>query len=92
MAPELPTILRWRDNSQLLVTRTPAGKMNQDLTVSLVDIKLSISGSCPIVVLTTVLGRLRRADPKNMSKNVAKLWLNIIRGQLLPEKMRFENT
>ena len=53
------------------------------LTVSLGAVKLYIIGSCPILVLTTVLGRLRHTDSKNSVK--------IIRCQLLPEKMRFEN-
>ena len=52
-----------------------------------------MDGLCPILVLTTtstcrvrttVLGRPRRTDAKNDVKT--------IRGQLLLEKMRFENT
>jgi hypothetical protein len=46
--------------------------------------KLSISRSCLILVLTTVLGRPRRADVKNDVKNY--------QGPLLPQKMRLENT
>jgi hypothetical protein len=38
-------------------------------TVSLLKRKLFITRSCPIVVLTTVLGRPRRADVKNGVKN-----------------------
>jgi hypothetical protein len=43
-----------------------------------------ISGSYPTLVLATVMGHLRHTDAKTMFK--------IIRGQLLPEKMQFENT
>jgi hypothetical protein len=53
-------------------------------TVSLHKRKLSISRSCPFLVLTIVLSRPRHADCKNSVKNY--------QGQLLPEKMRFENT
>ena len=53
-------------------------------TVSLYNIKLFISGSCPILVLTTTVpSRLLQPDRKNVVKNY--------QGQLLPEKMRFEN-
>jgi hypothetical protein len=44
---------------------------------------LFISRSCLILVLA-VLGRPRHTDAKNIVKNY--------QGQLLPEKMRFENT
>ena len=39
------------------------------ITVPLGDSKVVISGSCPILVLTTVLGRPRRADFENGIKN-----------------------
>ena len=38
-------------------------------TVSLCDSKLLISRSCPILVLTTVMGRPRRADVEKDVKN-----------------------
>ena len=37
-------------------------------TVPLYNIQLFISGSCPILVLTTVLGRPRPTDAKNIVK------------------------
>ena len=54
------------------------------VTVSLYNSKIFISGSCLILVLTTV----RVAHVVLMLKKLLKT----IRGQLLPDKMRFENT
>ena len=54
------------------------------LTVPLLESKLFISRSCPILVLTTVLGCSRRVDVKNDVKTIMS--------QILAEKMRFENT
>ena len=53
-------------------------------TVPLQKSKLFTSGPHPIIVLTTVLIRTRRTDAKNSLQNY--------QGQVLPEKMRFENT
>ena len=53
-------------------------------TVPLCYSKVFISGPCLILVSTTVLGRLRHADAKKDVKNY--------QGQLLLEKMRFENS
>jgi hypothetical protein len=43
--------------------------MDKNCTVPLCKNKLFISRSCPILVLTTVLCRPRRADDKNDVKN-----------------------
>jgi hypothetical protein len=43
--------------------------VSQCITVPLCKSKLFIGGSCPILVLTTVLGRPRHADAKNDVKN-----------------------
>ena len=53
----------------------------------IVKSKVFINRSCSILVLTTVLGRLRHADAKNMAKNGVKN----IRRRLLPERMQLEN-
>jgi hypothetical protein len=59
--------------------------LHDNITVPLCQGKLFISRSCPILVLTTVLsGRPCHGDAKNVVNNY--------QGQLLPEKMRFENT
>ena len=53
-------------------------------TVLLCRNKLFISGSCPILVLTRVLGHSSSTDAINSVKNY--------QGRLIREKMRFENT
>ena len=54
-------------------------------TVPLRKSKLFISESCPILVLTTILSNLCRANTKNYPTNYEG-------PTILPEKMRFENT
>ena len=48
------------------------------------NIKVFISGSCPILVLTTVLNRPRRTDTKNDFKHH--------QGPTPSEKIRFKDT
>ena len=43
--------------------------VSQLCTVPLYNSKVFISGSCPILILTTVLGHSRRTDAKNDVKN-----------------------
>jgi hypothetical protein len=71
-----PTYLLVRGSSSVTVSCV----CTRCSTVSLVNttIKLFISGSYPILVLATVLGRPRNADAKNVFSNTTRVLLNLV--------------
>ena len=64
---EVPTS-SWRMENDQRAAAGPAVAINTG-TVSLSNSKLFIGRSCPILVLTTILDRPRRADVKNCVKD-----------------------